>query len=145
MKANLRKFLALMLALCLCFSMFACNVADNDDGEDKENILPEKEEITAAAAFITVDINPSIEITVDEDGTVASIYGANEDGQILLYGEADNIVGVNYEAAVEYVTDLAIKLGYLDAETGSVSTSVTADNAELAKELQDKIGSKMHC
>lgn len=146
MKTNLRKILALMLALCLCFSLFACSLNGNEDGNndvDNEEKAPEKEEISAAAAFVSVSINPSIEITVDADGTVASVYGANEDGQILLYGEADNIVGINYEAAVKYVTDLAIKLGYLDSETGSVRTSVTADNAQFAADLQSKIGSKI--
>lgn len=146
MKSTSKRLLALLITLCLCFSMFACDTSsskDDDKDNDDSSQGAEKETITDATAFVTVDINPSVEITIDEDGTVASIYGANEDGQILLYEETENLVGINYEAAVEYITNLAVELGYLDKKTGSISTSVTADNADFAAELQNKIGAKI--
>lgn len=146
----MKKIIALFIILSLCFTLFACSTTPSDsDGKDKVNSGDgkedelQKEEVTEAVAFITVDINPSIEITADADGTVASIYGANEDGQILLYTEGEKLIGVNYETAIDYITNLAVELGYLDAETGDINTSVIADDAELAKELRNKIGAKI--
>ena len=144
MKSIFKQLTALLLVICLACSFVACNTPDNTgdgDGKDDGGNTPKKEEITEATAFLTVDINPSIEATVDIDGTVVSIYGANEDGQILLYGEGDNIIGFNYEYAVEYITDLAIELGYLNEDTGSVNVSCVADDATFASELQSKISS----
>lgn len=62
---------------------------------------------------------------------------------MLLYGEAEKLVGMNYEAAVDYITDLAVKLGYLDAKTGTVNTSVIASDVAFAKEVQSKLGDRI--
>lgn len=135
----MKKFLSLILVLTFAISLFSCQIVPTEDPKDPL----EKEDVGNAVAFVTVDINPSIEITLDEDGTVASVYGANEDGQVLLYGEAEVIVGLNYEDAVEYITNLAVELGYLDAETGTINTSVVADDLAFAEELQSKLGDRI--
>jgi hypothetical protein len=96
----MKKILSLALVLPLVISLFSCQILpgtgtpDDPDNpahpaKDDTEIPKEKDEAGTAVAFVTVDINPSIEITLDENGVVASVYGANEDGQILLYGEAE--------------------------------------------------------
>lgn len=136
----MKKFLSLILVLTLAISLFSCQLTpSNPDDQDP----PKKETAGDAVAFVTVDINPSIEITLDENGVVATVYGANEDGQILLYGEVEALVGMSYEDAIAYITDLAVELGYLDAETGTINTSVVADNLEFAEEVQAKLGERI--
>ena len=136
----MKKFLSLILVLTLAISLFSCQLTpSNPDDQDP----PKKETAGDAVAFVTVDINPSIEITLDENGVVATVYGANEDGQVLLYGEVEVLVGMSYEDAIDYITDLAVKLGYLDAETGTINTSVVADDLEFAEEVQSKLGERI--
>lgn len=135
----MKKLITLFLILTATFSLFSCQ----KNGETNNTTTGEKEETSTAVAFVTIDINPSIEITLDENGVVASVYGANEDGQILLYGEMDALVGKQYEEAVDYITNLAVELGYLDKETGTINTSVIADSVAFAEEVQSKISGKI--
>lgn len=143
----MKKLLSLVLVLTLAISLFSCRTLDGSDPSDGKNPTdsPSTDKNTAgdAVAFVTVDINPSIEITLDDKGVVATVYGANEDAQILLYGEAENLVGMSYEDAIDYITNLAVELGYLDAETGTVNTSVIADDLAFAEEVQAKLADRI--
>ncbi len=91
-----------------------------------------------AEGFVALDINPKIELTVDDDGYVISAYGANEDAQVLLYGEG-GIVGVKLEDAVEKITDLSVELGYINADNRVVSASVYAESDKTKSKLEGKI------
>lgn len=124
MKKKLSVLLAVLCACALCLSLTAC-------GEKPAEAKP--------TAFVSVDINPSLELTLDQNNKVLSVVGANEDGQVLLYGEAD-LVGLSVEDAVEKITALAVDLGYLDADNATVQTSVTAPNAaSILQNVQAKI------
>ncbi len=148
----MKKFLSFFLTFAVLFSLVACQPfapSDTTTGATTSGNAtttvntPPAASAKDAAALVTLDINPSIELTLDEEGLVASVYGANEDGQILLYQEADAILSMEYEDAVAYITDLAVRLGYLDEETGTVRTSVIADDAAFAAEVLDKLGERI--
>lgn len=94
---------------------------------------------STAEAYVSMDINPSVEFTLDKHDRVISVYGANEDGQVLLYGE-EGIVGEKIEKAVEKVTELAVQYGYLDENNKVVQTSVTGSGAE---DVLGKINAKI--
>ena len=124
MKKTLIIIAALICLAALTFSLVACN--RDGKGEDE------------AAAFVTVDINPSVQLTLNAEGKVLSAHGANEDGLVLLYGE-DGIVGEDVETAVSNITRLAAELGWLTDATAVVETSVVADGS-----LQDEFLSKVN-
>ena len=139
MKKEMKKLVAGLLISMLCFTMVSCDFIFGTSG-GKEN---EPNENKPASSFVAIDINPSIELTVSEDGTVVSVYGANEDGQILLYEEEANIVNKDIEAAVAYITELANKLGYLNEDNSDVSTTVSAKTEAVAEALKSKIDAKI--
>lgn len=140
----MKKVLSLILILVLSFSLFSCDLFGTpDDKKDDDTSKNEPQEAGEAVAFVTVDINPSIEITLDENGIVASVYGANEDGQVLLYGEAEAIVGFSYEDAIAYITKLAVELGYLNKDTGDIETSVTAVDEEFSSTVLERLNKKI--
>ncbi len=126
MKRIFTKLMAALVAVSLCLSLVACNPAPDGD----------------PTTFVSIDINPSLELTLDKGGVVATVYGANEDGQILLYGEEENILGKNYEEAVAYITTLAAELGYIE-EGHEISATVTSDNEALANSIKDKLKTKI--
>lgn len=95
-----------------------------------------------ADSLVTVDINPSIELTLDRNNIVLSAYGANEDGQILLYEET-GIVGTNVEFAVDKITELAKDYGYLTEDNTVVNTTVTSTDQNKALKIKDKIDAKI--
>ena len=52
-------------------------------------------------AIVQVDVNPSIQMVVDEKNKVLSITGLNDEGKMIIYGEV--IVGKNLDALVAHV------------------------------------------
>lgn len=118
------KKIAILLTLVLCVTLLTVSLAacNKDDGED----------LTDATAFVTVDINPSVELTLNAEGKVLSAYGANEDGKVLLYGEA-GIVGESVDKAVENITRLAGEMGFLADADAVVETSVSSDDGNTAE------------
>ncbi len=103
--------------------------------------VPEEkpENKTSATSLVSLDINPSIVITVDAENKVVSVQGTNEDGQVLLYEET-GIVGVDVEKAIEKIVTLAKELGYLDENNKVVGTSVAGENSAA---LLEKINAKV--
>ena len=94
---------------------------------------------------ITIDVNPSIELMVDDENKVVSATALNDDGSILIAGEA--IVGMEAEDAVEYVVSLATETGYIvkgnvSADENEVKISVSGDS-KYAKQLLEKTEEKI--
>ncbi len=90
---------------------------------------------------MTVDINPSVEFMVDDQNKVVSVTALNDDGSILIVGEA--FVGKTPEEAVELVVSLAADTGYLvkgnvEVSENTVKISVSGDD-KYAEKLQNKI------
>ncbi len=127
MKKKITAVSALLCAGAMCVSLAACN-SGKSEGE--------------AASYVSLDINPSIELTLDENDKVISVRGANEDGQVLLYGES-GIIGADVEAAVEKITSLAVDLGYLDKDNTVVETSVTSAEPDKTDKLLEKVNAKV--
>lgn len=129
----MRKIISSLLVLAMlvgaCFALASCNLGEKPAAE--------------GTSFVTVDINPTLELTV-EDGKVTAAYGANEDAQVLLYGE-DGIVGADLNAAVEKITALAVELGYITDDNKAVGISVSDEdgaNEALKNDIAKLIGDK---
>ena len=149
---NMKKWVAFLCVIALCCSLASCMLPSNNENKttpnDSANTTPptdqgNKNDIGEAATFVTLDINPSIELTVDANGIVVSVYGANEDGQILLYEEAEKIIGLTYEEAVTYITKLAADLDYLTAQTEEIRAFVTSVDAATVAEFEQKLSASI--
>lgn len=124
MKRIISLILALSLTVGVAFALSSC-ASDGGDGK---------------TAFVSIDINPSVELTV-EDGKVVGVYGANEDGQILLYGE--ELKGLSVEEAAKKITEDAIMLGYIDENNTVVNTTVSSADGKYAEKLEKKLTAKI--
>lgn len=63
------------------------NAADSDPHSNEQTTpVANASENTTAAAFITLDVNPSIELALDENDIVLSAHGLNDDGAAVLQG-----------------------------------------------------------
>ncbi len=130
MKKIMKKAFSLLTAAALCVSFASCFTP------------PPPDESGDATTFVGIDINPSLELTLDENGVVITAYGRNEDGKVLLHGEEENIIGKDYEQVAEYITGLAADLGYI-TEGHEISTTVTSDDASLAETVKSKLNAKI--
>lgn len=93
-----------------------------------------KKDTTQTQAYVSMDINPSIELIVDKDNNVVSVRGENTDGLVLLYEES-GIKGAKLNDAIQKITQLAVDYGYLNEENKTVDTLVTSNNDKFAKEV----------
>ena len=84
-------------------------------------------------SYVSIDINPSLELKLSPSETVTEVRAMNEDAVALLYGEA--LVGMQIEEALNKVVDLAIEMGYID-ESGENAIKYVAINGNLEKENQ---------
>lgn len=94
-----------------------------------------------AAARMQVDINPSVEFILDTDNKVLSVTALNDDGSLIIAGEA--FVGKTAEEAVEMMVSISTDAGYLvkgelTAERDAITISITGDDA-AAQELYEEV------
>ena len=94
-----------------------------------------------AAACMQVDINPSVEFILDADNKVLSVTALNDDGSLIIAGEA--FVGKTAEEAVEMMVSISTDAGYLvkgelTAERDAITISITGDDA-AAQELYEEV------
>jgi hypothetical protein len=127
-----KRIFSLALVILMVVSMLAftsCNKAKPEEG---------------TVTRMTVDINPSVEFMVDDQNKVVSVTALNDDGSILIIGEA--FIGKTPEEAVEMMVSLATETGYLvsgnvEATENTVKISVSGDT-KYAKKLQKNIEKK---
>jgi hypothetical protein len=85
-------------------------------------------------AYLSVDINPSIELGINCFSRVVCAEGLNDDGQEILGGI--DVGGMGVEQAVSLIVSAATDKGYLDeAGTSVVSLTVAADDQKKADQL----------
>lgn len=91
-----------------------------------------------ASSYVAIDINPSIELTLDKTNRVVSVRAMNEDAQVLLY-QASGIEGKSVDNAVEKIAQLAAEYGYVTEENGVISVTVSSDDVASEEEIFGKI------
>lgn len=97
-----------------------------------------KDKTQVATSYVSMDINPSVELVLDQNNNVISYKCENEDALLMLYGE--NIIGLNVEKASQKIIDLAIEFGYLTEDNCGVQVNVASDNSKVETNILDKIG-----
>ncbi|MBE6595803.1 MAG: hypothetical protein E7644_08400 [Ruminococcaceae bacterium] len=90
---------------------------------------------------MTVDINPSVELMIDDENKVVAVTAMNDDAAILLAGE--ELVGKTPEEVTEALVELAADAGYLteDGDTRTVTISLSGDD-RYAQKLYDSVAKK---
>lgn len=124
----------ILSALCLLLTMLCsvCFVACNTSSTSTTSQTP------IASTYVSIDVNPSIELVLDQNDNVMSVAGANEDARVLLFRE-DGIVGANVNVAIENIASLAVEYGYLTESNSTVDVCVAASSKDKQKSLFDVV------
>ncbi len=96
------------------------------------------------ASTITVDINPSIEITLDEDDNVINVVAINDDGEEIINPNT-TFRGLSLDQAIEILIEEAYDQGFIvdTTEENVVLISVDSDNSELRERLETQLETKI--
>ena len=117
-----------VLMLLAVFSVAACQ----SEG-------PVTETLGDTDSYVTIDINPSINLVVSPGGIVVSASPLNEDGELLLM-ELE-LVGLTLEEATDLVIAEAIRLGFIDVDAEDLIVSVGIEHADgaIAEQIRDRV------
>jgi hypothetical protein len=110
--------------------LFSCTLSGDDEPKEKTTRM-------------TIDLNPSVQFMLDEENRVVSVTALNDDGAILIAGEA--FIGLSAEEASELFLELARQIGYLvDSEALENEIKVSISGAsEYASKLRENVKSSI--
>lgn len=91
---------------------------------------------TPAPTYMSIDINPSFGIEVDEDGVVVSVEALNEDAVIVLLDI--DLVGKTVEEVFTTIVSLAEELGYLK-EDGTVNVVMSNEFKAVEEAIATRV------
>lgn len=94
-------------------------------------IIPDNQPIATAETCVYFDVNPSLELALDENNTVLSCTAANEDAEIILNGM--KLEGVELKTALNAIVGSMYVKGYLSSEDNSILISVDTRDVNNTK------------
>jgi hypothetical protein len=99
------------------------------------------EEITKeeSSSFVTININPDVELALNDQDEVTEVVSINEDADIIT-SDLD-LVGLDVEEASEKIVDAAVDTGYIDEYNSDNTVVVTtaSDDEDNRKTLEERI------
>ncbi|MBU1144015.1 MAG: hypothetical protein KKH92_10290 [Firmicutes bacterium] len=95
--------------------------------------------VSANDTYVTLDINPSIELIVTPREKVVYANPLNADGEVLL--EELDLIGLDLDDAIALIIQTATELGYIDVESEETIVSVTAvsNDPEIGEKIRTQV------
>jgi hypothetical protein len=128
-RKSIQAVIASSAAAVLLFVIFTSSLGGSERFKENE-----------VAAYVTLDINPSIELGINGKEIVIEARGINEDGLKLLSGM--DVEGSSLDAATDIIMNEVDEQGYLSKEDGDIviSSTLIHENTLLdKKELSQKV------
>ena len=94
------------------------------------------------AAVVSLDVNPSIELKVDNEEDVISVKGLNDDGKKVLEGM--DLEDTDLEVAVNAIIGSMLKHGYINEMANSILLSVSGVEGYDADALETKLANEVN-
>lgn len=94
-----------------------------------------------AQSYVTLSINPEVEMVTDAEGVVEAVYPVNEDAEILL---ADSeLEGMTLDEAIDEILDVAEEAGYLDETTEDIEISVDTEDEGIGAQIRERVKTRV--
>jgi hypothetical protein len=94
------------------------------------------------ATTISLDVNPSIEITANESNEVLEVKALNEDAKTVMSGM--DLESVDLEVAMDIIIGVMVLNGYIDETKNAVLITVDNKNEAKRKELEALITTEIN-
>lgn len=124
-------YACIFILIIMCTTLLTITLFDN---KPSTSVNPNNQYL----ALVTIDVNPSIEMVIDEKNQVLSVYGNNDEGKMIIEGE--NIIGQNIEDVINSIISIELQTKYLvPGIENEIALSVTSDEDGKNKLLQENI------
>ncbi len=127
----------MILAIIAIFSVFIVAGCNNTEQKSESN------------SYVSVEINPSVELVVDEDNVVVAANGTNDDGKTLIINVS--FEGKELSEALEIILTEAKESGYLlsatynsDLVSRDIKVSIDSENATVEASINDVVKDKVN-
>lgn len=121
----MKRLLTMILGIVIAISITACA----DQGE-------------LDYTYLSIEINPSMEMIINSEENVESYSYGNEAAEIV--GSGLNLEGLNYEEALHLYLNAAVQTGYIDTERNDNAVAIYACNQEnTASAFQLQVEAKL--
>ena len=95
-----------------------------------------------AATTVSLDVNPSISITVNQKERVLDVKALNEDGKAILEGM--DFEGSDIDVTVNAIIGSMLRKGYLNDAANSILVSVDCKDTAQGAALQEKLAKEVN-
>ena len=95
-----------------------------------------------AAAIIGLDVNPSIQISVNDKGKVIEASAVNKDGEQILDGMS--LAGTDMKVAANAIVGSMLQQGFLNDISNSILVSVQAKDSAKGTSLQEELSASLN-
>ncbi len=92
-------------------------------------------------SIVALDVNPSLELEVNEDKEVEKVYALNADAEIVL-GDM-RLENVRLDEAIDSIIHAMYENGYVSEEQNSILISVDAELSKDAEALKTQVSQKV--
>jgi len=128
----IKKIFAFFLALCLMFSLVACNNNEEQSGNPSTGGVGSFEKPENYNAVLLASINPQIKMYLADDGVVLAVEAVNEDAEQIV----DEILteGADYKTVIKAFITAANSKGFIN-DGSTIEFEITEQkNAEMNAE-----------
>lgn len=89
-------------------------------------------------AMITMDVNPSITMVIDEKNQVLSIHGNNDEGKMIIEGE--NVIGQDVSNVVNKIVSIETQTKYLmENKDNKITLTISSKDNKTVNKVQEKL------
>ena len=96
----------------------------------------------AAFAVVGLDVNPSVEISINKKEDVISAKAINEDGEQIL--QDLDLEGTDLDVACDALVGAMLTKGYLTDTSNGLLVSVRSDNEGKGKEIENRLSESLN-
>ena len=93
-------------------------------------------------AVVGLDVNPSVEISINKKEKVVSVDAVNEDGEQIL-NDMD-LEGTDLDVACNALVGAMLTKGYLTDTSNGLLVSVMSDNEDKGKEIESRLSGNLN-
>lgn len=133
--------IAVMIAVLIF--MIGIGISDSSKGVEinKSNIVSKREN-RVVESIISLDVNPSIEISVDDEERVINVVALNKEGEKTIDGV--NFFDLDLDDAIHKIFNSMVKNGYISSDANSVLVSVENRNSLISKRIKKDISEEIN-
>ncbi len=96
----------------------------------------------SAFAVVGLDVNPSVEISINKKEKVISVEAINEDGERIL--QDMDLEGTDLDVACDALVGAMLTKGYLTDASNGLLVSVRSDNEGRGKEIENRLSESLN-